>query len=469
MRGSFSIHNESIHAQASGVWPRYRNEGFRPNLNIPLLTKILSASAIHQIPSAKSMSKRKASGPSQAFRKTKRVKTSEDSRDNNVGEDELDSSVESEPELCDPALSYPHVRVFNNSGRPEADSVPVLRHVLEIHYSPRTASPMLAQKWNAQDEELSKTLFALSESLSSPQTVELGEVQFAQHEGRIIGVPADSRYGTIDGPPWLLLVPPLTIDEESNDFRSPQAADILSAIQILQAHRRANVTANLRIRVYPQDDELLSVGAQLFARAGIHSLYHSSCIFRARRAQEGHAQEGFRRSRRFTETYSPSGIPSRRHHFDGRKRPYHGFHLLLHHGLGSSSSLAASRRCIATRRSITHASSLSTEERSLVAGEGRHVCHSGGDNRSSRKLKFVLVLGGSHGGKPSLVFEPLEWRALGRRAGVAHDSGWNVGRGTWAGQDCRDHCLDSSKPGTSGVEAIFITVGPYLEARCQGS
>lgn len=259
MRGSFSIHNESIHAQASDIWPRYRNDGFRPNLNIPLLTKILSASAIHQIPSTKFMSKRKASGSSQAFRKTKRVKTSEDSRDNNVGDDEFDSSVESEPELCDPALSYPRVRVFNNGGRPDTDSVPVLRHVLEIHYSPGTASPMLAQKWNAQDEELTKILFALSESLSSPQTIELGEVRFAQHEGRIIGVSADSRYDTIDGPPWLLLVPSLTIDEESNDFRSPQAADILSAIQILQGHRRAHVTANLRIRVYPQDDELLSM------------------------------------------------------------------------------------------------------------------------------------------------------------------------------------------------------------------
>jgi len=32
---------------------------------------------------------------------------------------------------------------------------------------------MLAQKWNGQDEELSKILFALSESLSSPQTIEL--------------------------------------------------------------------------------------------------------------------------------------------------------------------------------------------------------------------------------------------------------------------------------------------------------
>ena len=258
MRESFSIHNESIHARASDVWPRYRNEGFRPNLNIPLLTKILSASP--QIPSTKSMSKRKASGSSQTFRKTKRVKTSEDSRDNNIGEDELESSsVESEPELCGPVLSYPYVRVFNDGGRPDADNVPVLRHVLEIHYSPGTAPPMLAQKWNAQDEELSKILFALSESLSSPQPIELGEVRFAQYEGRIIGVPEDPRYRSVDRPEWLLLVPPLTIDEESNDFRSPQAADILSAIQILQAHRRASVTANLRIRVYPQDDELLSM------------------------------------------------------------------------------------------------------------------------------------------------------------------------------------------------------------------
>jgi E3 ubiquitin-protein ligase SHPRH len=118
---------------------------------------------------------------------------------------------------------------------------------------------MLAQKWNAQDEELSKILFALSESFSSPQTIELGEVQFAQHEGRIIGVPGDFRYGSVDGPPWLLLVPSLTIDEESNDFRSPHGADILSAIQILQAHRRASVTAHLRIQVHPQDDELLSM------------------------------------------------------------------------------------------------------------------------------------------------------------------------------------------------------------------
>src|SRR6266699_2139519 len=97
MRESFSTHNESIHARASDVWPHYRNEGFRPNLNIPLLTKILSLAAMHQVPMTKSMSKRKAVGSPEAFRKAKRVKTSEDSRYNNAEEDDSDtSSVKSE-------------------------------------------------------------------------------------------------------------------------------------------------------------------------------------------------------------------------------------------------------------------------------------------------------------------------------------------------------------------------------------
>jgi len=64
---------------------------------------------------------------------------------------------------------------------------------------------------------------------------------FAPHEGHIIGASADSCYGSVD--------------EESNDFRLPQAAD--SGHPIGDSNfAGAGATANLRIRVYPEDESL---------------------------------------------------------------------------------------------------------------------------------------------------------------------------------------------------------------------
>jgi len=261
MRESFSTHNESIHARASDVWPHYGNEGFRPNLNIPFLTKMLFVASIHHTPITKSMTKRKAAGSPEAFRKTKRVKTSDDSRDNSEEDDSDTSSIESELPDGHPTVAYPYVHISTNTRKPDTESVPILRHILEIHYSHGIAPPTLAQKWKAQDEELSQILFTLSESISSPKTIDLGEVHFVQHEGRIVAVSRDSRreFLSADGASWLFLVPSLTVDEDSNDFRSPQAADILSAIKSLQSHGRAHVTGHLSVQVFPPDDEPLTM------------------------------------------------------------------------------------------------------------------------------------------------------------------------------------------------------------------
>ena len=105
-----------------------------------------------------------------------------------------------------------------------------------------------------------------------------------------------------------------------------------------------------------------------WSQVRIHSLCHSSYTpFEPVVRKKGMLKKDFV-ALGDSQMNSPSGIPSRRHHFDRCKRLYHGFHPLLHHGLGSF-SLTAGHRCIAARISTSHSSSLPMEECSLAAGE----------------------------------------------------------------------------------------------------
>ncbi|KAF8963293.1 SNF2 family N-terminal domain-containing protein [Flammula alnicola] len=252
MRETHSNHNESIRAQAVHSWPtRYPTTAFRPNLNISTFTDIVSTAVVDDVSVSKSSNKRKATKGE--TRSSKRARTSVGSR-----RSQSDSDESAEPKQIE--VEYPTVEVASNHINPDSEIVPVLRHVLEIQYvndedSRRTGylapAAHTLEKWDTEDGTLRDLLLSLSESISSPRMIDLGEVLLGEHEGRVVGL--SSR-----GKTWLLLIPSLTIDGDSNDFRASSSSDLLMACRTLQDAGQAHLKASLQMIIYPQDGQSAS-------------------------------------------------------------------------------------------------------------------------------------------------------------------------------------------------------------------
>jgi E3 ubiquitin-protein ligase SHPRH len=240
MRDTISYHVESTGTQAVHIWPDTTRK-FRPNLNVALLATIISDIAEDSDDIIMSNGKRKVSGES--FESNKRARSSQPFDTSHAEPLALEAT------RIDP--SYPRVEVHLNRRDTGSDIVPILRHVLEIQYTHEDVSCNMTgssldvvEKWKFQDETLRERLLALSGGITSPKSIALGEIMLGEHGGRCVGLSATSE--------WLVLLPPLTVDADSNDL-SASASDLLQACRTLQSIGQIRLRASLRLMVHPQD------------------------------------------------------------------------------------------------------------------------------------------------------------------------------------------------------------------------
>ncbi|KDR77994.1 hypothetical protein GALMADRAFT_244962 [Galerina marginata CBS 339.88] len=249
MKETTSSHHISIRAYQS------HTNAFRPNLNLSLFTEIVHA-AIDDLPS-KLKTKRKAS-QLEDTRRAKRTRTSRGSQDHHDNDDGQ-SSTSGSSGFGEMEVEYPNIRTTCNKVLPDSDAVPVFQHVLEIHFDAsevessgsRMPNASVLDIWDNEDQELQDVLVALTESLSSSKTIDLGEARFSEYEGRAVCVLSNPRYH-FASEIWLFRVPSLSIDAYSNDILSPPSADLLTATRMLQDVGRVRVQASLKMVVQPQ-------------------------------------------------------------------------------------------------------------------------------------------------------------------------------------------------------------------------
>ncbi|KAJ3508855.1 hypothetical protein NLJ89_g5529 [Agrocybe chaxingu] len=248
-RGKASIHTASIRTQANDVWSSYSAKAFRPNLNVPLLAKIVSVASGEDLDAPVKAGKRKSRQSSPTTRATKRTRTS-------LGLQESDHTGDLSDESTSPAVAekYPALYGSRNCTDSETELVPILHHTIQIQYLKRnlsgSATPDIKtrKKWDEEDGALQELLYSLSETLSSPKAIDLGEFRLAEHNGRIVGVSADPRFH-IEENVWLFLLPALTIDGDSNDLSS--SLDFLSACCTLQSVGKVHLDARLAVEIRP--------------------------------------------------------------------------------------------------------------------------------------------------------------------------------------------------------------------------
>lgn len=222
MRSTSSVHRASTAIQANQIWPN--SSGFRPNLNILLLAKMIANAT------AKSTQKRKASQFDEDSLSNKRTRASDG------------SITQNSTEL---KYTYPFAEALH-SIFVKADTVPVLRHVLDIQYV----------HGDAEDVAFRDILKSSSES-----QVDLGEILLGRYRGRFIGLSAEDRT-------WLLLIPSLSIDADTNDLQNSGAHDLLVACRILQESGYARFRASLRVTTFPE----LSLQLEIVASIAIPEL-----------------------------------------------------------------------------------------------------------------------------------------------------------------------------------------------------
>ncbi len=263
MRDTTSTHTIPIRTQPIELWP----PGFVPNLNVALLAKMIAIAteddATFVVP--ESSRKRKASGRVQDTLSNKRTRTTRatSARDRqNVGsDDEASDGVL----IIDRSNYYPRAELASNFVKAESEVIPALRHVLEIQYVNEAQPPESGCTASANvsgeslvlgDASLHDILLSLSESLSSPKQINIGEVLLGTYRDRFVGMPAEDKT-------WLLLIPSLAIDAESNDFQSVSASDLLAACRTLQQYGQAHLSASLQVTLHPLVDGLPKFSLQL--------------------------------------------------------------------------------------------------------------------------------------------------------------------------------------------------------------
>jgi E3 ubiquitin-protein ligase SHPRH len=203
--------------------------------------------------------KRSASPRSSGKRPSKRAKTSTGSVHNH---DRDDSDTSSSETLTPPALSgvdgsYPQLKYNRAFFCMQAETVPIIRHLLEIQYTGATNADNSEEGecnagWKAEEEEFRAALVDLNSGLSEPRIIDLGSARLVEYEGHLVGV-SDvlSRHTKEDG--WLFLAPALTegIDHDAHDLSSSTVADLLLASDFLRLAGKVSLHARLRVVILP--------------------------------------------------------------------------------------------------------------------------------------------------------------------------------------------------------------------------
>ena len=244
MRETCSAHVVSTTAQASQLWESDRAKAFRPNINLHYLTKVIRNTTISENPSNIVNGKRKALNSVQPTRRTKRTKTSRGSSNGNDDNDESDDCSDD----CSDEEDYPALEIQHNHRQPDTGLVPILRHVLDIQYTKNEGSATYNKKWDDENKEFQTILSTLSDPSLSLNTIELGDIRFAEYQGSAVAM-AYNPHSSNESNTWIFIVPSLVIDGDSNDLSS--STDLLLACRTLQGYGQAYVEASLKLVVLP--------------------------------------------------------------------------------------------------------------------------------------------------------------------------------------------------------------------------
>jgi E3 ubiquitin-protein ligase SHPRH len=245
MRETSSAHIVSPTVQVSQLWDSDSAKAFLPNINLRYLTKVIRNATISENASNIVNGKRKALSAVQPMRRTKRTKTSRGSSTGVDGDnDESDDSSDEE--------DYPVLELQHNHRQPDNELVPILRHVLDIHYTKNEGSAAYNKKWDDENKEFQAILSALSDPSLSLNTIELGDIRFAEYRGSAVAM-AYNPHSQNESNTWIFIVPSLVIDGDSNDLGLSSSTDLLLACRTLQGFRQAYVEASLKLVVVPLD------------------------------------------------------------------------------------------------------------------------------------------------------------------------------------------------------------------------
>jgi len=247
MHETISKHVECIRTPASQIWPTSKRD-FRPLLNVALLTKLLSVA----VPDQERVSisgKRKATETIQIQHRSKRAKTSQGSED----DADFDGSESDSSEIpASASEGYPPVRLAENCTGGSDVVFPIFRHVAEIQYTKensersRDEDMQTLKLWDHEDSSLSEVLYNLSSSKSSVEAIDLGEICLGDYDGRIVALPAGTKFH-LSTSEWLLLLPLLTIDGPSHDFTELASNDLFSACRMLQDAGKISLSGHLKV------------------------------------------------------------------------------------------------------------------------------------------------------------------------------------------------------------------------------
>ena len=245
MRETCSTHVVSTTAQVSQHWKSDGDKAFRPNINLRYLTKVIQNTTISENASNIVNGKRKALNSVQPTRRNKRTKTSQGSSTGNVDDND-------ESDNCSDEEDYPVLELQHNHRRHDTVLVPILRHVLDIQYTKNEESAMYDKGWDDEIKKFQVILSTLSGPSSSFNTIELGDIRFAEYRGSAVAM-AYNPHSQNESNTWLFIVPSLVVDGDSNDLGSSGSTDLLLACRTLQSYGQAYVEASLKLVVLPLD------------------------------------------------------------------------------------------------------------------------------------------------------------------------------------------------------------------------
>jgi E3 ubiquitin-protein ligase SHPRH len=245
MRETCSTHVVPTTAQVSQLWESDGAKAFRPNINLRYLTKVIRNTTISDSASNNVNGKRKAPSSVQSMRRTKRTKTFRGS--STVSDDDNDESDD-----CTEEEDYPVLELQHNHSQPDTGRIPILRHVLNIQYTKNEGSAVCNKKWDDENKKFQAILSTLSDPSLSLNTIELGDIRFAEYRGSAVAM-AYSPHSQNESNTWLFIVPSLLIDGDSNDLGSSSSTDLLLACRTLQGYGQAYVEASLKLVVLPLD------------------------------------------------------------------------------------------------------------------------------------------------------------------------------------------------------------------------
>ena len=249
MRETCSSHVVSTTAQVSQHWGSDRAKAFRPNINLRYLTKVIRNTTISENASNIVNGKRKALGSVQPTRRIKRAKTS---RGSSTGNDDDNDESDNCSDDCSDEEDYPVLELQHNYRQPDTGLVPILRHVLDIQYTKNEGSATYNKKWDDENKEFQAILSTLSDPSSSLNTIELGDIRFAEHRGSAVAMAYDP-HSQNESNTWIFIVPSLVIDGDSNDLGLSSSTDLLLACRTLQGYGQVYVEASLKLVVLPLD------------------------------------------------------------------------------------------------------------------------------------------------------------------------------------------------------------------------